>query len=35
LVTAKGKITLHQQRPEPLIGKPSEVVAFSVTTVVK
>jgi hypothetical protein len=30
LVFATGSIVIHQQIPEPMIGKPAEVVAFSV-----
>jgi hypothetical protein len=33
LVTAKGTIIVHQQRPESMIGKPPKTVAFSVTHV--
>jgi hypothetical protein len=35
LVTAKGKLILHRQTPEPSIGKPAEVVAFSIARVIK
>ncbi len=30
LFTAKGRIVIHQQTPERMIGKPAEVVAFSI-----
>jgi hypothetical protein len=33
LVTARGKILIHRQTPEPRIGKPDQVIAFSVTHV--
>jgi hypothetical protein len=35
LVSAKGRIIVHQQQPERMIGKPPEVVAFSVAHVAK
>jgi hypothetical protein len=35
LVSAKGRIIVHQQQPGRMIGKPPEVVAFSVAQVKK